>query len=87
MPDRCIGGWKPSCTECMDGVCGGIPKSTVCVTAGYVEGFWRNKAVSAWGVRSGSFCRNMGAGSLGVPWSLGTLALLFRTLGALGGAG
>jgi hypothetical protein len=44
-------------------------------------GFWRNKAVSAWGVLRCSAERKREEGSRGVPWSLGRLGLLLRTLG------
>lgn len=65
----------------MDEVGGGIPNSAAWAWAadGKEMGFWRNRAVSAWGVLSCSAGRKRGRGSRGVPWSLG-LGLLLRTL-------
>lgn len=68
------GGWKPSCRP---GVGGGMPKSMDWVAGGYDDGFCRNNAVSACGVRIVSGLVKLGAWtSRGVPWSLGKLATL-----------
>lgn len=52
------GGWNPSC---IPGVGGGMLKSMDWVVGAYVDGFWRNNAVSACGVRIESLLGNIDA--------------------------